>query len=141
MVKGRSGKISRERGGVKLIYVNINDKEQQLQIEGSVGMIVADICVVLKEICDGGIEPEWLIGMLKDTFLDGMKQIQEKGEGFGSDLECEVECEGMSKDMLKDLIEKLISGLGEGAEEDDKDERSKETLSGANRRYRRVRPH
>ena len=73
-----------------MIYVNINDKEQQLQTEGSVGTVIADICVVLKELCEENLlEPLELIDLLNDSFLTGMKLLEKSKRGADDETEYE----------------------------------------------------
>ena len=145
MVRGVGEGASRERGGDELIHVDVDiDKGiAHVEVKGTLDVIIADICSVLREVCkDGDIDPEWLIDILKATFLDGTKKVKEQEEDKDG-LKYEAEADG---DVIKEFLEKLILGaadkaMKEGAEDGIKDERSKEALPGTNRRYRRVRPH
>lgn len=118
------------------VDVDIDKRIAYVEVNGALSDILADICTVLREMCeDGNIDPEWLIDALKATFLKGMKREKERKE---HEVEYEAEVDG---GVLKEFLEKVIGGDKEGAENEVKDERNKEALPGTNRRYRRVRPH
>ena len=144
MVTGSGRGINREQGGLKLIYVNVDTGNGQahLEVNGTLDVIIADVCTVLREVCkDGKLDPEFVIDVLKDTFLDGMAKAKAQEDG-------EPEQEEPDEEQIESLIKKLklinkILGVedNEVTEDGIKDERSKEALPGTNRRYRRVRPH
>ena len=125
-----------------MIHVEVDFKSEKAHVEvnGQLSTLIADICTVLREICEkcDDLDPELLIDVLKTSFLYGMKREKEREAGEEHGVEFEAEADG---DMIKEFLKKLIEGYGEGAENEVKDERSKEALQGANRRYRRVRPH
>ena len=122
-----------------MIHVDVDFESEKAHVEVNepLNVIIADICTVLREACeDGDIEPEWLIDILKNTFLEGMKKAKaEEGETESEHDEYEIE------ELKKKLKAMMGRVLREEMEDGIKDERSKEALPGTNRRYRRVRPH
>ena len=122
------------------VDVDIDKGIAHVEVNGPLHVIIADICTVLREVCEGGdIDPEWLIEALKGTFLDGMAKAQEDGEPEQKEPD-EEQIENLIKKLK--LINKILGVEDNEVTEDGiKDERSKEALPGTNRRYRRVRPH
>ena len=116
-----------------MIYVNIPE-ERKIEVRGTIGDIVADICVVLDELCnESEIPPEFLLATLKDTFLHG-RRLAHRDE--------DDEPEGEEDDGLKYMISEILldavrNAAGKGVKEDDEDERSKETIQSPRRRSRR----
>lgn len=112
-----------------MIYVNI--EANMVKLKGTAADIAADVCIVLDALCDEtGLPPEFVIAMLKDTFLNGRKRMQEE------------EDDDEPADRLKDMIQGLLldaakNTLAKGVKEDDEDERSKKTVQSPRRRSRR----
>ena len=137
MVTGSGRGIDREQGGNELIHVDVDFENEKVHVEvqGSLSVVIADICTVLREVCeDGDIDPEWLIEALKATFLDGMKREKAKEDGLGFVAE-------VDGDTMERVLRAAHEAIKEAKKDEVKDERSKEALPGTNRRYRRVRPH
>ena len=64
-----------------MIYINMNDESRKMgvEIKGSQGTIMADLCTVMLEICQTGeIDPEEFINEIRDGFLEGCKDIYEE---------------------------------------------------------------
>ena len=117
------------------VDVDIDKGIAHVEVNGPLSVIIADICTVLREVCeDGDIDPEWLIDILKNAFLDGMKREKAKEDGLGFVAE-------VDGDTMERVLRAAHEAIKEAKKDEVKDERSKEALPGTNRRYRRVRPH
>lgn len=67
-----------------MIYINMNDESRKtgIEIRGSQSTIMADLCMVMLEVCQSGeLDPEEFINEIRDGFLEGCKDIyEEKGD-------------------------------------------------------------
>lgn len=149
-----------------MIHVNIPD--EGIKIEGTLTEIVSDVCTVLAEICDKSkIDPYFLIGYVKSTFLTGYRITHENMDEDHDDAMVEMlkgmahifsgyrgyeteENETKEEDKTESYVEQAKALFGTEEDEtireffeslrrmsDDKDERSKETVQGTGRRARR----
>ena len=108
-----------------MIYVNI--EANMVKLKGTAADIAADVCIVLDALCDEtGLPPEFVIAMIKDTFLNGRTGADEEDKD-----------DNALDGALRDLVEGWLREAMKGVKEDDKDERSKETVQSPRRRNRR----
>lgn len=116
-----------------MIYVNIPD-EGKVEVRGNIGDIIADMCVVLDELCnESEIPPELLLATLKDTFLY-RRRLAHRGEDNESEDEEDADLKYMISEMLLDAVR---NAANKGVKEDAEDERSKKTVQSSRRRNRR----